>query len=97
MYISGDEANLLWLGSIFESEETYLQLLALGWSPQKARSVLPNSTKTEIVITTNFREWHHIFTLRCSKAAHPQMREVMIPLLERCKKAIPIIFDNITY
>jgi thymidylate synthase (FAD) len=65
--------------------------------PEQARSVLPNSTKTEIVVTANFREWKHIFNLRCSKAAHPQMREIMIPLLKECKKQIPIIFDSVSY
>ena len=52
---------------------------------------------TEIVVTANFREWRHIFKLRCSKAAHPQMRELMIPLHEECKELIPIIFDDIEY
>jgi len=94
-FITGTEDQLLWLGSIFESEETYIKLLSLGWTPQQARSVLPNSTKTEIVVTANFREWRHIFKLRCDKAAHPQMREIMIPLLAECKKIIPVIFDDI--
>jgi len=63
--------------------------------PQQARSVLPNSTKTEIVMTANFREWRHIFTLRCSKAAHPQMREVMVPLLQEMKELRPVFFEDI--
>jgi len=67
-----------------------------GRSAQQARSVLPNSLKTEIVITANFREWLHIFTLRCSKAAHPQMREIMIPLRDEFRKRIPVIFDDMT-
>ena len=57
-------------------------------------SVLPNSLKTEIVISANLREWKHIFTLRTSKAAHPQMREIMIPLRKRCRELIPVIFDE---
>lgn len=65
--------------------------------PEQARTVLPNSTKTEIVVTANFREWKHIFTLRCAKTAHPQMREIMRPLLNECKKLIPIIFDSVNY
>jgi len=86
-----------WFNAIVWSEVHYIELLDKGWSPQQARSVLPNSTKTEIIVTANFREWRHIFRLRCSKAAHPQMREVMIPLHEKCKELIPIIFDDIDY
>lgn len=90
-----EEANLIWLSTMYNTERNYIDLLAQGWSPQQARSVLPNSLKTEIVVTANFREWKHIFTLRCSKAAHPQMRELMLSLLEECKQLIPVIFDNI--
>jgi thymidylate synthase (FAD) len=64
-------------------------------SPQQARYFLPNGLKTEIVMTCNLREWMHIFKLRTSKAAHPQMRELMIPLLEEMKTLIPVIFDDI--
>ena len=85
----------LWLEFMRLAEEYYLRLLAVGASPQEARSVLPNSLKTEIVITANLREWMHIFKLRTSKAAHPQMRELMIPLLEEMKTLVPVIFDDI--
>lgn len=86
---------MIWLASMAGSEIDYTRLLEAGWSPQQARSILPNSTKTEIVVTANFREWRHIFSLRCSKAAHPQMREVMIPLYEEIKKFIPVVFNNL--
>jgi thymidylate synthase (FAD) len=92
-----DSAGYWWASHMLESEKQYMELVAYGWSPQQARSVLPNSTKTEIVVTTNFREWKHIFNLRCSKAAHPQMRELMIPLLDTCVVLVPIIFDDIQY
>lgn len=88
-------ATCRWTESIFNAEIDYQALLFDGWSPQQARSVLPNSTKTEIVVTANFREWRHIFKLRTAPAAHPQMRELMIPLLEECQKLIPVIFDDI--
>lgn len=91
------EPGVIWYNHMLWCEKNYIQLLGVGWSPQQARSVLPNSLKTEIVMTTNFREWRHIFKLRCSSAAHPQMRELMIPLLGRCKEIIPVIFDDITY
>ena len=84
-----------WMATMKRTEDSYLDLLERGWSPQQARSVLPNSLKTEIVCTANFREWRHIFKLRTSKAAHPQMREIMVPLLVMFKERIPVIFDDI--
>ena len=88
-------ADQLWFSSLLDHEAQYVRLLELGWSPQQARSVLPNSLKTEIVMTANLREWRHIFSLRCSRAAHPQMREVMIPLCAEFIKQIPIVFDDL--
>ncbi len=92
-----DMAGLEWMSSMLLAEDSYIRLLDKGWSPQQARSVLPNSTKTEIIITCNVREWRHIFTLRCHKASHPQMNEVMIPLHQEMKTIIPVIFDDIEY
>lgn len=83
----------IWATAMLEAEKDYINLLNLNWSPQQARSVLPNSLKTEIVMTANVREWRHIFNLRCSKAAHPQMRELMIPLQAELRKLIPVIFN----
>jgi len=90
-----DSACITWMNSMWSSEIDYCVLLSRGWSLQQARSVLPNSLKTEIVVTANFREWRHIFTLRTSKAAHPQMREIMIPLLQWATDAIPVMFEDI--
>ena len=84
-----------WGRAMLEAERTYKVLLEEGWSPQQARSILPNSLKTEIVMTCNLREWMHVFKLRTSKAAHPQMRELMIPLLEEVKTLVPVIFDDL--
>ena len=85
----------IWLNAMAQAEADYVRLLASHWSPQQARSVLPNSLKTEINIKANIREWRHIFTLRTAKAAHPQMRELMCPLLDDFKSKIPILFDDI--
>ena len=79
-------------------EEQYYELLGKGHTPQEARAVLPNSLKTEIVMTANLREWRHFFKLRaCNETgkAHPQMLELTQPLLEEVKKKIPIIFDDL--
>lgn len=84
-----------WKSCMNDCEQAYLELLAGGITPQEARSVLPNSTKTEITITANYREWRNFFKLRTAKEAHPQMREVTIPLLAELKEKLPIIFDDI--
>lgn len=86
-----DEATLTWFWACWNAEQHYLSLIKDGWTPQQARSVLPNSLKTEIVISGNFREWQHFFNLRTAEAAHPQMREVAIPICEEFEKAIPSI------
>jgi len=90
-----DPKYLIWKTTMEYLEARYNELIRLGATPQEARSVLPNSLKTEIIITFNLREWRHFFKLRCSKKAHPQMREVAVPLLAEFKKLIPIIFDDI--
>ena len=76
-------------------EKKYFKMLELGLTPQESRSVLPNSLKTEIVMTANIREWRSFFKLRVDKAAHPQMRELTIPLLKEMKETIPVVFDDI--
>ena len=73
----------------------YFSMLELGATPQEARSILPNSLKTELVMTANIREWRNFFKLRTEQATHPQMREVAVPLLKELKSKIPILFDDI--
>lgn len=84
-----------WMQACRDAEAHYNKMIALGATPQIARSVLNNSTKTEICITMNLREWRHFFKLRTAPAAHPQMREIAIPLLQEFQKLIPVIFDDI--
>jgi thymidylate synthase (FAD) len=84
-----------WKVAMLDAERHYLRMIKLGATPQIARGVLPNSLKTEIVITANLREWRNIFKLRTDIAAHPQIREIMIPLLNQLKTLIPVIFDDI--
>lgn len=88
----------IWLDECESAENVYLKLLELGATPQEARSVLPNSIKTEVVVTMNYREWRHFFKLRAARftgPAHPQMEEITRPLLEEVKKLIPVVFDDI--
>lgn len=85
----------IWKASCESDERNYFELLDFGCVPQEARCVLPHSTKTELIMTFDLREWRHFFKLRCSKAAHPQMREVMSIGLHRFKSYIPVVFDDI--
>jgi len=95
-YDEGTEKYNLWYQSCLLSAKAYSSLIKCGSKPQEARSVLPNSLKTEIVSTFNLREWRHVLKMRCQEAAHPQIREIMIPVLEKFQREIPIIFDNLT-
>ena len=93
----GTEMYSEWLSAMKDAEKHYNKLIELGATPQEARSVLPNSLKTEIVITYNLREWRHFFKLRCSKASHPQMREVAIPILKEFQEIFPVFFDDLDF
>lgn len=85
----------IWKKTMQEIENSYNILIESGAKPEEARSILPNSLKTELVVTMNLREWRHFFKLRTSERAHPQMRQLTIPLLIKFKKIIPVIFDEI--
>lgn len=96
--IGRGKAKEFWLDTMIDIETAYIKLLEIGgWKPQQARSVLPNSLKTEIVMTCNVREWRHFFKLRTAGAAHPQMREIACPMLDEFKQLIPVLFDDISY
>ena len=84
-----------WYHHMRSCEITYKNQLGYGWTPQQARSVLPNALKTEIVVTGNLREWRHFFKLRCSPKAHPQMQEVANMVLADIRTRVPVIFDEI--
>jgi len=91
-----DDSNYYyWKESCEWAEEYYFKLLKNGATPQEARSVLPNSLKTEIVVTMNMRELRHFLRLRTAKVAHPQIREIAIPLLNELQEKLPEIFGDI--
>lgn len=85
----------LWLSTCNMAERYYKALLTNGLKPEDARCVLPLCLATKLVMTTNYAEWRHILKLRTAKGAHPQMRALMIPLLEELRETIPVIFDDI--
>lgn len=86
----------IWKEAMECAEKYYFQMLEAGATPQEARSVLPNSLKTEIVMTMNLREWRHFLKLRISSGAHPQIREISRMILEVFQKNLPIFFQDIS-
>ena len=88
-------AHTIWRVSCEDAERNYFELIREGVKPQMARSVLPNSLKTEVVMTANPREWRHVFRLRCAEAAHPQMREIMTPCRDEFARRWPALFGDL--
>lgn len=91
----GSVAYEEWRMACLRAEEAYFWMIRSGFKPEQARDVLPTSLKTELVMTANLREWRTVFKLRTSPAAHPQIREVMVPLLQECQQRIPVVFDDL--
>lgn len=85
----------IWYEAMLASEQAYKDLLEDGVKPEIARGVLPNSLKTEIIVTFNIREWRHFFKLRCAKTAHPQMREIANLILTCFKQNLPLFVEDI--
>lgn len=90
-----EEQKTMWTEAMDYAEKTYCALIDAGWRPEQAREVLPNSLKTDIVMTANLREWRNVFQQRTATAAHPQIRALMIDCLKGFKKEIPVLFDDI--
>lgn len=89
---------MVWKRMCKEAENAYLTMLQINRTPQEARSILPNSLKTEVIMTANMREWRHFFRLRAAGetgAPHPQMSEVAVPLLKECQAYMPELFGDI--
>lgn len=89
------ENEHIWKQEVQLAEQVYLELLNGGETPQIARSVLPNSTKTSLIVTYNLRVWRHFFIMRTCREAHPQMKEITIPLLEAFQRLVPILYEDI--
>ena len=82
-----------WENAMANAERSYLDMLSMGVAPETARSVLPNSLKTEFICTMDLREWRHFFALRTAPAAHPDMRAVACPLYEKFRELLPVFFE----
>lgn len=90
-----DPQYQIWKETMEQIEQNYNRLIEMGAKPEEARTILPNSLKTEIVVTMNMRELRHFLRLRTSKASHPQMREIAGMLLDYLKQELPVLFEDI--
>lgn len=94
-YDDEDDAASAWRMSMRSAEHDYMQLIKMGLPPEAARAVLPNSLKTEVVMTANIREWRHFFKLRAAPAAHPDMQIVAKLLFVEMATKYPVLFEDI--
>jgi len=93
-----DKKNMkIWEDTMAQIEKSYFAMIEAGAKPEQARTILPNSLKTEIITTMNLRQWRHFFKLRCDKAAHPQMREIATQMFNGFKEALPVFFEDIEF
>lgn len=96
MHYPEEESVFFW--SLIQAERNYKRLRNFGWKPEQARAILPNAVKANIIVTANMREWRHIFKLRAlgmTGRPHPQMLEVMVPLLEEFETTYPVFFADL--
>ena len=93
----GTPAYETWQKAMQDAEKAYLDMLDQGEKPETARAVLPTCLKAEIVVSANLREWRHIFKMRTSAAAHPDIRTPMRALCQEFQRRIPVLFDDITW
>ena len=94
-----DEASdnyKIWYEACLQSEKNYFDLIKNGAKPEEARSVLPNSLKTDLVMTANMREWRHFLKLRTSVGAHPQIRQLSLDLLNKLLERANVLFSDLS-
>lgn len=94
-FVVSNSPSMGWLTQMYYAEEEYKKLISEDCKPEEAREVLPNSTACRIIMKANLREWRHIFELRCSKAAYPQMRSLAKQMLQLAHERIPVVFDDL--
>jgi len=90
-----DDCHALWHQTIASCEAGYATLIAMGVTPQIARSLFPNALSSRLVVTYNLRNWRHFFLMRTTRESHPQIREVAIPLLQEFQRKIPLLYEDI--
>lgn len=97
VYIT-DENNYACWRECMKHIETYYMLVANNkGTPDQCRTMLPHSVAAEVCMTCNIREWKHVLDLRTKKTVHPEIRQLLIPLLLEFKRTMPEIFEGIEY
>ena len=84
-----------WLKAMNDMERAYMQMAEIGATPDQLRMIFPHSTAASVMMKANIREWRHIFNLRCAKAAHPSVRQIMLMTLNEFHNKIPVLFDDL--
>lgn len=84
-----------WYSDCLQAENAYMDAIHMGQTPQEARALLPTCLKSEIVMSTNYREWRHVLKLRTAQDAHPQIRALLIPLAEELAEVCPCVWEDI--
>lgn len=97
VYITDENNYNAWKECMGNIEKYYMMMANNGAKPDECRTLLPHSVAAEVVMTCNIREWKHVLELRCSKAVHPEIRQLLIPLLLKFKNEMPEIFENVPY
>lgn len=85
----------IWIKTMNDIEKAYMDMSALGAKPDQLRMILPHSLAAEVTMSANLREWRHIFKMRCQKAAHPSVRQIMLKTLNEFHNRIPAVFDDL--
>lgn len=85
----------VWLNAMEQAEKNYMDMASMGATADELSLMLPQSTASEVNITTNLRHWEHIFNLRAVGHSRPCVKQIMIPTLEMFHKEIPIVFDDV--
>ena len=97
VYITDPNNYATWKECMKHIETFYMVMANNKATPDQCRTMLPHSVAAEVCMTFNIREWRHILGLRCSKMVHPEIRQILIPLLLKFKQDMPELFNNIPY
>lgn len=96
-YITDQEQRKIWENCMKDIEKSYIDGAAAGMKPDQLRTMLPHATAADVSMTCNIREWRHILRVRTQKDVHPEIRQILIPLLLNFKKTMPELFNDISY
>lgn len=91
----GSDIYNAWLKNCEDMEKSYLDVMSKGGTVDQGRMILNQSTKADVIMTCNIREWRHVLRLRCEKSVHPTVQNIMRMILIEFKKHLPVLFEDI--